>query len=332
MRLLVTGGAGFIGSHFVRYMLTTYPTYRIINLDNLSYAGHLENLADVQHHPRHRFVHGAICDAAVVDSLARQVDATVNFAAETHVDRSILDAHEFIRTNIEGPYVLLEAARKYQHSCYVQVSTDEVYGSIAEGAVSEDAPLRPSSPYAASKASGDLLALSYFTTFGLPVIIARSTNNFGPYQYPEKLIPLFVTNALEGKPLPVYGDGLHVRDWLYVLDNCRAIDRVLHQGQAGTIYNIGGGNERTNLTIARMIVHELGRPESLIQHVRDRVGHDRRYAVRCDRIAALGFYPAYTFEATLRETIRWYVDSADWWQGLKAGTFQHYYRQQYQGR
>ena len=229
MRLLVTGGAGFIGSHFIRYILHTYPAYQVINVDKLTYAGHLETLADVQPNPRYRSVLGDICDASVVDDLASQVEATVNFAAETHVDRSILDAQGFIRTNIEGTHVLLKAAKQYQHRRYVQISTDEVYGSIAEGAFSEEAPLRPSSPYAAAKASGDLLALSYCTTFDLPVTITRSTNNFGPYQHPEKFIPLFITNALEDTPLPIYGDGLQVRDWLHVLDNCRAIDLVLHQ-------------------------------------------------------------------------------------------------------
>ena len=332
MRLLVTGGAGFIGSHFIRYILHTYPAYQVINVDKLTYAGHLETLADVQQNPRYRFVLGDICDASVVDDLASQVEATVNFAAETHVDRSILDAQGFIRTNIEGTHVLLEAAKQYQHRRYVQISTDEVYGSIAEGAFSEEAPLRPSSPYAAAKASGDLLALSYFTTFDLPVTITRSTNNFGPYQHPEKFIPLCITNALEDTPLPIYGDGLQVRDWLHVLDNCRAIDLVLHHGQAGTVYNVGGGNESTNLAIARAIVHELERPESLIQHVRDRAGHDRRYAVQCDRITALGFHPAASFDVALRDTVRWYVDHADWWQGIKAGTFRHYYQQQYQSR
>ncbi len=332
MRLLVTGGAGFIGSHFIRYILHTYPAYQVINVDKLTYAGHLETLADVQQNPRYRFVPGDICDASVVDDLASQVEATVHFAAETHVDRSILDAQGFIRTNIEGTHVLLEAAKQYQHRRYVQISTDEVYGSIAEGAFSEEAPLRPSSPYAAAKASGDLLALSYFTTFDLPVTITRSTNNFGPYQHPEKFIPLFITNALEDTPLPIYGDGLQVRDWLHVLDNCRAIDLVLHHGQAGTVYNVGSGNESTNLAIARAIVHELGRPESLIQHVRDRAGHDRRYAVQCDRITALGFHPATSFDVALRDTARWYVDHADWWQGIKAGTFRHYYQQQYQSR
>jgi dTDP-glucose 4,6-dehydratase len=264
MRLLVTGGVGFIGSHFIRHILTTYPTYCVINLDKLTYASNLESLADLQRHPRYQFVQGDICAPAIVNRLASQVDAIVNFAAETHVDRSILDPQGFIHTNIQGTYVLLEAAKKYKHSCYMQISTDEVYGSIAQGAYSEDAPVRPSSPYASSKASGDLLALSYCTTFRLPVLVTRSSNNFGPHQYPEKLIPLFITNALEGKALPVYGDGLNVRDWLHVQDNCRAIDLALHHGQVGTIYNIGGGSERTNLVIAHLILQALGRPETLI--------------------------------------------------------------------
>lgn len=319
MKLLVTGGAGFIGSHFTRYILGKYPTYNIINLDKLTYAGHLQTLTDLQLEPRYQFVQADICDPVAVDRVAREVEITVNFAAETHVDRSILDDDGFIHTNVKGTQVLLKAARKYRHRLYIQISTDEVYGSTPVGAFSEDAPLLPSSPYAASKASGDLLTLSYFTTFGVPVIITRSTNNFGPYQYPEKLIPLFVTNALDNKPLPLYGDGLNVRDWLYVLDNCRAIDLVLHYGKPGTIYNVGGGNERTNLAIARLIVRELGQPESLIRHVQDRAGHDRRYAVQCDRITSLGFRPSSPFETALRETVRWYVEHHGWWRKIKGG-------------
>lgn len=332
MRLLVTGGAGFIGSHFIRYLLTTYPAYRVINLDKLTYAGNLDTLADVQHHPHYQFVQGDICDPVVVDRLASQVDAVVNFAAETHVDRSILDPSGFIRTNIQGTYVLLEAVRKHKHQRYVQISTDEVYGSIAQGACAEDTPLQPTSPYAAAKASGDLLVLAYFRTFGLPVVVTRSSNNFGPYQYPEKLIPLFITNALENQPLPVYGDGLNVRDWLHVVDNCRAIDLVLHTGEAGTIYNIGGGNERRNIEIARTILHALRRPDTLIHYVTDRAGHDRRYAVRCDRIAALGFQPMLRFDEALQETVRWYEAHPQWWRRIKSGAFQHYYQRQYQSR
>jgi len=332
VRLLVTGGAGFIGGHFIRHMLATYSDFQVINLDKLTYAGNLESLGDVQEHPRYQFVQGDICDAPLVDSLASQVDAIVNFAAETHVDRSILEPRGFVQTNVEGTYVLLEAAKTHRHRRYVQISTDEVYGSIEQGACTEAAPLQPSSPYAASKACGDLLALSYAKTFDVPVLVTRSTNNFGPYQYPEKLIPLCITNALEDKSLPVYGDGLNVRDWLYVVDNCRAIDLVLHTGRAGTVYNIGAGNERTNIAVVRAILHELRRSETLIDYVTDRVAHDRRYAVCCRPVAALGFRPTVRFEAALRDTVQWYADHADWWGRVKSGAFQHYYQQQYHQR
>ena len=332
MRLLVTGGAGFIGSHFIRHILATYPSYHVMNLDKLTYAGNLENLADLESDPRYRFVQGDICEPSVVDPFAREVDVIVNFAAETHVDRSILEPGSFIRTDVQGTHVLLEAARKYQHRRYVQISTDEVYGSIDTGVFSEDDRLQPSSPYSASKAAGDLLTLSYFTTYGLPTLVTRSSNNFGPNQYPEKLIPLFITNAIDGVPLPVYGDGMNVRDWLFVLDNCRGIDLVLHRGQAGSIYNIGGDNERTNLEVTRLILRELGRPESLIHYVLDRAGHDRRYALDCTRIATLGFRPAFRFEDALRATVHWYADHPSWWRRLRAGEFQHYYQQQYENR
>ena len=332
MRLLVTGGAGFIGGHFIRHMLTTHPDSHVINLDKLTYAGNLESLGDVQDHPRYQFVQGDICDASLVDSLASQVDAIVNFAAETHVDRSILEPQGFVHTNVQGTYVLLEAAKTHQHRRYVQISTDEVYGSIEQGTCTEEAPLEPTSPYAASKACGDLLALSYAKTFDVPVLVTRSTNNFGPYQYPEKLIPLCITNALEDKSLPVYGDGLNVRDWLYVVDNCRAIDLVLHTGQVGTVYNIGAGNERTNIAVVRAILHDLQRPETLIDYVTDRAAHDRRYAVCCGQVEALGFRPTVRFEEALRDTVQWYTDHADWWGRVKSGAFQHYYQQQYHQR
>jgi dTDP-glucose 4,6-dehydratase len=332
VRLLVTGGAGFIGSHFIRHILSRYPTYDVVNLDNLTYAGNLENLVEIERDARYRFVQGDICDPSVVNPLARGVDAIVNFAAETHVDRSILDSRNFIRTDALGTHVLLEACRQFGHRCYVQISTDEVYGSIDTGLFSEDDRLRPSSPYSASKAAGDLLTLAYFTTYELPVIVTRSSNNFGPNQYPEKLIPLFITNAIEGKPLPVYGDGLNVRDWLYVIDHCCAIDLVLHRGQPGSIYNIGGGNERTNLEITHLILQELHQPETLIGYVEDRAGHDRRYGLDCRRITALGFRPAFRFEDALRATVRWYKEHPAWWRRIKAGAFRRYYQQQYQSR
>ena len=332
MKLLVTGGAGFIGSHFIRHILRTYPDYRVVNLDKLTYAGNPANLAEVQRNRRYRFVKGDICDPKVVNRLARQVDVIVNFAAETHVDRSILEPGGFIRTDVEGTLVLLEAAKKFNHKRYIQISTDEVYGSIESGAFTESSPLHPSSPYSASKAAGDLLALSYHTTYDLPVVITRSSNNFGPNQYPEKLIPLFITNALQNQPLPLYGDGLNVRDWIYVADNCRAIDLVLHQGEIGTVYNIGGGNERTNLEVTRLILQELKLPESLIRPVRDRAGHDRRYAVDCGRVRRLGFKPGHRFPEALAATVRWYQDHPEWWQPIKSGEFLKFYRKAYNQR
>ncbi|MEK6684045.1 MAG: dTDP-glucose 4,6-dehydratase, partial [Nitrospirota bacterium] len=251
MKLLVTGGAGFIGSNFIRQMIREHPDYPIINLDKLTYAGNPDNLRDVEGHPNYRFVRGDICNPAAVEPLAREVDVIINFAAETHVDRSILEPGGFIQTDVYGTYVLLEAARRNNHKRYIQISTDEVYGSIENGAFTEDSPLRPNSPYAASKAAGDLLVQSYVRTYGFPAVITRSSNNFGPYQYPEKVVPLFITNAIENKPLPLYGDGMNIRDWIYVLDNCSALDLILHRGELGQVYNIGGGNERTNIELTR---------------------------------------------------------------------------------
>lgn len=332
MRLLVTGGAGFIGSHFIRHMLKAHPDDRIIVLDKLTYAGNLENLHEVENHPNYRFVQGDICNPATVEPLAGETDVIINFAAETHVDRSILSPGSFIQTDVYGTYVLLEAARRYKHERCIQISTDEVYGSIENGAFTEESPLHPNSPYAASKAAGDLLVQSYIRTYGFPGIITRSSNNFGPYQYPEKVIPLFITNALEGKPLPLYGDGLNVRDWIYVLDHCAAVDLILHKGEPGQIYNIGGGNERTNLALTRFILKELGKPESLIQFVKDRPGHDRRYALDFRKVAALGFKPQYRFEDALRMTLRWYQKNPRWWSRIKSGEFQRYYEQMYEKR
>lgn len=329
MRILVTGGAGFIGSNFIRYILNKYPKYRIINLDKLTYAGNLENLKDLKGNRRYTFVRGDICNAKLVQRLAAQVDVIINFAAESHVDRSILEAGQFVRTDVYGAYVLLEAARKHRHSRYIQVSTDEVYGSIEKGAFSEEDSLDPSSPYAASKAGGDLMVLSYFKTHGLPVLITRSSNNFGPYQYPEKVMPLFITNALEDRPLPLYGDGMNIRDWIYVLDNCEGIDLILHKGKVGEVYNIGGGNERTNREITERIIKVLGKPHSLIQYVRDRLGHDRRYALNCDKVKLLGFTPRFSFEEGLQQTIRWYQENTRWWQKIKGGKFKDYYRRAY---
>ena len=329
MKILVTGGAGFIGSNFIRYLLNQYPDYEVINLDKLTYAGNPENLKDLKENRRYTFVKGDICNPKAVDRLAARVDVIINFAAESHVDRSILQAGQFVRTDVYGTYVLLEAARKHQHRRYLQISTDEVYGSTEQGAFSETDPLDPSSPYAASKASGDLLVLSYCRTYGLPALITRSSNNFGPYQHPEKLIPLFLTNALEDRPLPLYGDGKNVRDWLYVLDNCEGIDRVLHKGQEGEIYNIGSGAEKENRVIAELILRALDKPDTLIQNVQDRLGHDRRYALNSEKVRTLGFNPRSSFEEGLSQTIQWYRENPKWWQKIKRGAFQDYYRQAY---
>jgi len=329
MRLLITGGAGFIGCNFIRYLLGKYPDYHIINLDKLTYAGNLDNLKDLKGNPRHTFVKGDICNPKVVDRLACQVEVIVNFAAESHVDRSILSAGQFIQTDVYGTYVLLEAARKYHHRRFVQISTDEVYGSIQKGAFSESDPLNPSSPYAASKAGGDLMVLAYWTTHRFPVLITRSSNNFGSYQYPEKVIPLFITNALEDTPLPLYGDGKNIRDWIYVLDNCEAIDLVLHKGKEGEIYNVGGGNERTNLEITEQILKTLGKPLSLVQFVKDRQGHDRRYALNCHKLTSLGFKPKQAFDEALTRTIHWYQENQSWWKKIKQGKFRQYYKKVY---
>lgn len=327
-RVLVTGGAGFIGSHFVRYLLQT-TDYAVVNLDALKYAGNLANLRDVAEHPRYRFVQGDVTDPEAVAAAMAGVDAVVNFAAETHVDRSLLEAGSFITTDVYGTYVLLEAARRAEVQRFVQVSTDEVYGSIASGSSRESDPLDPRSPYAASKAGGDLLARAYFSTYGLPVCITRGSNTFGPNQYPEKVIPLFVTNAIDDQPLPLYGDGQNVRDWLYVRDHCAAIALVLERGAPGEIYNVGGGNERRNIEVTERILAVLGKPRSLIRFVPDRPGHDRRYSLDCAKIRALGWTPQHAFEEALAATVRWYVENEAWWRPLKSGAWLAYYRQQY---
>ena len=329
MRLLVTGGCGFIGSNFIRYVLRAHPDDSVINLDKLTYAGNPENVREVADDPRYRFVHGDICDAVVVDSAAKEADVIVNFAAETHVDRSLLDPGSFIKTDVDGTRVLLEAARRFGHQRYIQISTDEVYGSTLGAAFVETDSLRPSSPYAASKAGGDLMAMAYYTTYGVPVIITRASNNFGPYQYPEKLIPLFITNAIDDQPLPLYGDGLNVRDWLAVEDHCEAVDMVLRRGVVGEVYNVGGGNERTNREITGAILAGLNKPQSLIKPVADRPGHDRRYALNADKLAALGFRPRRRFEDALGETIAWYRTRESWWRPIKSGEFRAYYEKQY---
>ena len=331
MRLLVTGGAGFIGSNFVHHALKEHPDWEITNLDKLTYAGNLENLKDAQDRPGYHFVKGDIADRKVVDGLLSQgFDVIVNFAAESHVDRSILDASPFIETNVKGTQILLEGAKKHGIQRFVQVSTDEVYGSIDNGYSTEQSPLSPSSPYSASKTAADLLCLAYFKTHSLPVVVTRCTNNFGPYQFPEKLIPLAVTNVLEDKPIPVYGDGLNIRDWIFVDDHCRALDVVIHGGKPGEIYNIGGGNEKTNLELIHKLLELLDKPRSLIQFVSDRPAHDRRYALDCGKITKqLGWKPAYSFEKGLSATVDWYLKNESWWRAIKSGEYAKYYEKMY---
>ncbi|MCZ0756856.1 dTDP-glucose 4,6-dehydratase [Anoxybacillus sp. J5B_2022] len=332
MKVLITGGAGFIGSNFVNYMVKKYPNYQIINLDALTYAGNLENVKEVENEPNYRFVKGDITNRELVESLfAEGVDAVVNFAAESHVDRSIADPGIFIKTNVQGTQVLLDAAKKYGVKKYIQISTDEVYGTLGEtGYFTETTPLAPNSPYSASKAGADLLVRAYHETYGLPVNITRCSNNYGPYHFPEKLIPLMIINALNNQPLPVYGDGLNVRDWLHVEDHCSAIDLVLHHGKNGEVYNVGGNNERTNIEVVKAILRYLNKPESLITFVEDRLGHDRRYAIDATKIREeLGWQPKYTFEEGLKQTINWYLENRSWWENILSGEYKEYYKRQY---
>ncbi|WP_160044157.1 dTDP-glucose 4,6-dehydratase [Paenibacillus sp. USDA918EY] len=332
MKLLVTGGAGFIGSNFVLYMLQQHPNYKIINVDSLTYAGNLENLKSIENHPNYTFSKTDITDAKAIDALFQQgIDVVVNFAAESHVDRSILDPEVFVKTNVLGTQVLLDAAKKYGVTKFVQVSTDEVYGTLGEtGLFTEETSLTPNSPYSASKAGGDLLVRAYHETFGLPVNITRCSNNYGPYQFPEKLIPLMISRALNDQALPIYGDGLNVRDWLYVEDHCSAIDLVIHKGRIGEVYNIGGNNERTNLHIVKTILAELNKPESLITYVQDRPGHDRRYGIDPTKITQeLGWKPKHNFETGIKETIQWYLNNKEWWTRIQSGEYQDYYAKQY---
>ncbi|MGH7370023.1 MAG: dTDP-glucose 4,6-dehydratase [Candidatus Methylomirabilaceae bacterium] len=332
MRILVTGGAGFIGSNFVRHLREREAKWSIVNLDKLTYAGNLENLVGLDGDPRYRFVKGSICDSDLVEEVVGSgIDAIVNFAAESHVDRSIQDARAFVETNVLGTQILLEACRRRKVPRMVQVSTDEVYGSLGPtGRFTEESPLCPNSPYAASKAAADLLAAAYVHTYRVPVIITRSCNNYGPYQYPEKLIPLFITNALDDVPLPLYGDGLHVRDWLHVEDHCEALALILKNGRDGESYNIGGSEERANIDVARLILKALGKPDGLMTHVADRLGHDRRYAIDPSKMAReLDWRPRHTFEAGLLETVRWYESHERWWRRLKDGDYRAYYRKAY---
>jgi dTDP-glucose 4,6-dehydratase len=329
--LLVTGGAGFIGSNFIHYWLRANPG-RIVNLDKLTYAGNRANLADLDGDRRYSFVHGDICDARLVHDTLRGVDAVVNFAAESHVDRSLMEADAFLKTDVFGVFTLLEAVRALRIPRLLHVSTDEVYGSVSTGSATERDPLRPSNPYSASKAGGDMLALAYWQTHRVPVVITRSSNNFGPYQYPEKVIPLFVTNALDDRPLPLYGDGRNVRDWLYVVDNCAAIDLVLRKGGDGEVYNIGGGHEVENVVLTREILRLTGKPETLLQRVADRPGHDRRYSVDCAKVRQLGWEPRHRFASALETTVRWYREHEAWWRPLKSGELRAWYERQYGNR
>lgn len=320
MRWLVTGGLGFIGSHFIRLVLRERPDATVVNLDAITYAGNPANLRDVEGHPRYGFVKGDICDAAAVRAaIGRGVDAIVNFAAETHVDRSIVDPLAFLRTDTLGSHVLLEALRELAIPRYLQVSTDEVYGDVAEGESREGDSLRPRSPYAASKAGADLLTLAYRATYGLPVIITRGSNTYGPYQFPEKIVPLFITNLLDDRPVPVYGDGLQIRDWLFVEDHARAILLVLEAGELGSVYNIGGGTPRTNLELTRLLIERCGRSMNThVEHVTDRPGHDRRYAVNSERLRALGWSPSVGLDEGIARTVAWYRENESWWRPLKS--------------
>ncbi len=327
--ILVTGGAGFIGSNFIHYLARTQPEWRITNLDKLTYAGNLANLDGMEDHQGYRFVKGDICDPATVEPLVADANIVINFAAETHVDRSIHDAGQFILTDVYGTFVLLEAVRlKSKAKLFVQISTDEVYGTIASGSAREEDPLAPRNPYSSSKAGADRLAYSYFTTYQLPVIVTRASNNYGPRQYPEKVIPLFITNSLQDEPLPIYGDGLQVRDWLHVEDHCRGLTLLMDKGQPGETYNIGGGTELTNMELTERILALVGKPASLIKKVSDRPGHDRRYSLDTTRLRSLGWKSSFDFDTGLAATVEWYRSNEEWWKAIKSGSRD--YRQFYQ--
>ena len=332
--LLVTGGAGFIGSNFIHYILKNYPECRLINLDKLTYAGNLDNLIDIENDPRYEFIQGDIQDRNTVGELFEKVHGVVHFAAETHVDRSIIDAGQFVLTDVFGSFILFEILRRSEVEFFIHVSTDEVYGSRNEGYFKEEDALNPSSPYSASKAGADRLAYAYTVTYGLPIIIVRPSNNFGPYQYPEKFIPLFITNALQGQTLPLYGDGLNVRDWLYVDDHCRALDLIIRRGTGGEIFNIGANHEKKNIEVAEKIIEFLGKPKDLIKRVSDRLGHDRRYAVDCAKLRSLGWEPEKDFEDSLEKTVQWYCDNQNWWKKIinKSKDFKTFYNKQYKNR
>lgn len=333
--ILVTGGCGFIGANFIKHILSKYP-YNIINLDKLTYAGNLENLKEIENDSRYTFIKGDIANEADIERIfsSSEIDIVINFAAESHVDRSIMDPGAFIKTNIIGTFNLLETVKKGRVKRFIQVSTDEVYGSLGkEGKFHEDTPLAPNSPYSASKASADMLAMAYYKTYRTPVMITRCSNNYGPYQFPEKLIPLVITNALVDMELPVYGDGMNIRDWIHVLDHCEAIDIVLHKGESGNVYNIGAENERTNIEIVKLILNILGKPETLIKYVKDRPGHDRRYAIDSTKIKKeLGFKTKVSFKMGMEETVAWYIENKSWWKRIKSGEYLEYYNKMYAGR
>ena len=339
MKIIVTGGAGFIGGNFIHHMVNKYPEYQIVNLDLLTYAGNLETLKPVENKPNYKFVKGDIADRKFVFDLfeKEKPDIVVNFAAESHVDRSVVDPESFVRTNVMGTTTLLDACRTYGIKRYHQVSTDEVYGDLPldrpDLFFTEETPIHTSSPYSSSKAGADLLVLAYHRTYGLPVTISRCSNNYGPYHFPEKLIPLMIANALNDKPLPVYGEGLNVRDWLYVEDHCKAIDLIIHKGRVGEVYNVGGHNEKRNIDIVKLICKELGKPESLIVHVGDRKGHDMRYAIDPTKIHnELGWLPETKFEDGIKKTIQWYLDNKEWWETIISGEYQNYYEKMYSNR
>lgn len=335
MKLLVCGGAGFMGSHFIKYILAKYPDYEVVNFDKLTYAGNLTNLQEVENNPKYKFIQGDICDRVAVEQAVQEfgIDAIVNYAAETHVDRSIMDPNAFLRTDVLGTFNLLEATKKFNLQKMVQVSTDEVYGSIEQGSFTEESPFAPNSPYAAAKAGGDHLCRSYFITHQTPIVVSHSCNFYGTNQYPEKILPLFITNLLEGKKVPLYGDGKNVREWIHTSDHCRAIDLLLHKAKAGEVYNIGTNNEIENVELTKMILAEMGFGEEMIEPVKDRPGHDRRYAINWNKIKNdLGWEPEKKFVDGLRETIAWYRDNSDWWQQIKSGEYLNYYKKQYKER
>ena len=329
MRVLITGGAGFMGSNAIRYFLKKYSDIEIVNLDKLTYAGNPDNLKDIENNSRYRFIKGDIIDRNLLDNTVKDVDVIINYAAETHVDRSILDPKEFIVTDVLGTYSLLESAKKHNIKKYIQISTDEVFGSIQDGKFTEESPFKPNSPYAASKAGGDHLCRAYFKTYDVPVIVTHSCNFFGPYQYPEKLIPLFITNLLENKKIPVYGDGLQAREWISTQDHCQAVDLILQKGKAGEVYNISTGDEIKNIEITKLLLAELNKNDSFIDYVKDRPGHDRRYAIDATKLRVLGWSPKMNFNDGIKQTIEWYKNNEGWWKKIKSGEYLKYYKQQY---